>query len=589
MRLLVLLVILLSAISGCMGLGHVNDPSGPPIPLYCDNPLLMPVRDTSALWEALTSVVTDYFRIESEEPVKAVGDTLTEGRLDTFPSVGSTVLEPWRQDSADAYEKLESTLQSIRRTAHVRVIPSEGGFLVDVAVYKELEDVKRPAHVSAGAATFHTEGSLTRVISPIGEQEVNKGWIGLGRDRALEQRILAHLQESLGVRGLSPLPPAVPASQPATQPGSPSCQPTPSRTQPSSPAPPARCGFGGSNAVGQSRQHTTYRFVVSEGISGYTMPPDAEGGSAFGDAVYPLYDDSETFPLETLPGEKGRVGGGDGLGYDTGDGGLLSSPEKVVTLSDSAGLAETDPMAGGLRSRWRNEFHRVLQNSIQDYRRFYSLSELLALAGGIGLAAAFANTSVDENFQQWHDKRVATHDVRRFAYVAREFGNGKNWLPFWAVCAGAGEAWSGDPALRTVGEWGDRSMRSFFVGGPALLVIQRVAGASRPEDGNGSHWIPFHAANSASGHAFVGAVSFINAAMMTDNVPLKSILYVGSVVPGWSRIVQDKHYISQVVLGWWLAYLSANAVNWTEHSKSDWLMTPTVSDEGVSICFVRSW
>ena len=46
---------------------------------------------------------------------------------------------------------------------------------------------------------------------------------------------------------------------------------------------------------------------------------------------------------------------------------------------------------------------------------------------------------------------------------------------------------------------------------------------------------------------------------------------------------------SQVVLGWWLAYLSASAVNWTEKSKSDWLVTPTVSDDGAAIWFVRAW
>ena len=31
-----------------------------------------------------------------------VGVTITEGRLDTFPDVGSTCLEPWRNDSADS-------------------------------------------------------------------------------------------------------------------------------------------------------------------------------------------------------------------------------------------------------------------------------------------------------------------------------------------------------------------------------------------------------------------------------------------------------------------------------------------------------
>ena len=37
--------------------------------------------------------------------------------------------------------------------ALVRVIPTDGGFLVDVAVYKELEDLSPPEHATTGAVT----------------------------------------------------------------------------------------------------------------------------------------------------------------------------------------------------------------------------------------------------------------------------------------------------------------------------------------------------------------------------------------------------------------------------------------------------
>lgn len=604
MRLFVLAGLLLGAVSGCAGVRPLAEPMGPPVPLYCDNPLLMPVRDWSALWEALTNVVDDYFRIESEEPVRMVGDTLTEGRIDTFPETGSTVLEPWRHDSADRYEKLESTLQSIRRQAHLRVIPSEGGFLVDVTVFKELEDVKRPAHVSAGAATFRTEGSLTRVVSPIGEQEVNKGWIRLGRDRALEQRILAHLQETLGVQGLSPIPPAVPASQPS----GPSCQPTTPKSQPGSPAAPPRCASGPDKLSGPSGQRTAYRLVVSEASSGDYRRSDwqsvlrttdwqAVQGNADGLAIRPAAYQSMDPPATPdsawenplTPGEphaNGPLGNEiDGLNASDGPG----------FVKDLGSFEEPELRAGGWRARWGEEFHRLLDYGIQDYRRFYSPPELFALAGGIGLAAVFANTdigdkTIDENFQQWHHEHVATHNARKFAYIVKEFGNGRHFLPFYAVCSGAGQAWESSPTARTIGEWGDRSLRSFFVGGPVIFVLQYGLGANRPENHtNGSRWVPFFAENSASGHAFIGGINFINAAMMTDNLPLKSALYVASIVPGWSRIIQDKHYISQVVLGWWVAYLSASAVDWNERGTSDWQIAPVVSDEGMTIQFLRAW
>ncbi len=160
---------------------------------WYDNPVLLPVADHEFVWETVADVVSDYFRIEREEPVRLVGNVLTEGELDTYPTVGSTLLEPWRGDSANGRERLESTLQSIRRKAVVRVVPDEHGFWVDVAVYKELESVVQPDHATAGAATFRNDSSLTRVGSPDLEEETNDGWIPKGRDTALEQRIVEQL------------------------------------------------------------------------------------------------------------------------------------------------------------------------------------------------------------------------------------------------------------------------------------------------------------------------------------------------------------------------------------------------------------
>ncbi len=96
------------------------------------------------VWDQVVDVVDDYFRIQKEERVKLIGDMLTEGRIDTYPRSGSTIFEPWNKDSATPYDRWEATLQSIRRTALVRVIPAPQGFTVDVQVYKELENVVAP-------------------------------------------------------------------------------------------------------------------------------------------------------------------------------------------------------------------------------------------------------------------------------------------------------------------------------------------------------------------------------------------------------------------------------------------------------------
>ena len=230
------LALALALAAGCISGPGLVDNAAPPVPIYYDNPLLIVQADPQQLWEAVADVIDDHFRIEREEPVRVLGGTVTEGRLETFPEVGSTIFEPWRSDSADAYEKWESTLQSIRRYAHARVIPSQGGFLVDIAVYKQLEDVLQPAHASAGSATFRNDGTLNRVSSLFGEQDVNKGWITLGRDRALEQDLLRDIQERMGIKthasaptmspreravpGRTPLAP-IPAAATPLQPGQP--------------------------------------------------------------------------------------------------------------------------------------------------------------------------------------------------------------------------------------------------------------------------------------------------------------------------------------------------------------------------------
>jgi hypothetical protein len=206
MRLLLGFVVNMTLIGVC---GCALAPPGPPTGvIVSENPVLVPVSDRDVMWNTLVDVVDDYFTIDREEPVRQFGSELTEGRIDTFPETGSTLFEPWRGDSTNSYEKLESTLQSIRRQALVRVVPAGGGYLVEVAVFKELEDVLRPDRSTVGEATFRHDNSLDRATVPVGERQTSAGWIPMGRDVALEQQILCQLRGRLGmpVAAITPLP-----------------------------------------------------------------------------------------------------------------------------------------------------------------------------------------------------------------------------------------------------------------------------------------------------------------------------------------------------------------------------------------------
>lgn len=179
-------------------------------PQMMQNPLFVPAMDREFMWNQTVDAIDDYFRIEREERVRLIAGVLTEGRIDTFPMAGSTLLEPWRRDSTPGYEKLHATLQSIRRRATVRVIPTEGGYLLDVAVQKELEDLDKPEHATAGGATLRYDGALVRQEGAPGRFTATLGWIPIGRDVSLEQRILADISGRLEISGqFGHLPPVV--------------------------------------------------------------------------------------------------------------------------------------------------------------------------------------------------------------------------------------------------------------------------------------------------------------------------------------------------------------------------------------------
>ncbi|HEX5102649.1 MAG TPA: hypothetical protein VFV87_02485 [Pirellulaceae bacterium] len=191
-----------------------------------ENPLFVPPMDRECLWNNAVDVVDNYFRIEREERVRLIGGVLTEGRIDTFPQSGSTILEPWRTDSTPGYEKWLATLQSIRRRATVRVIPIEDGYLLEVIVQKELEDLDKPENATAGGATLRYDGSLIRQQGAPGRHAVTLGWIPIGRDQSLEQRILAQISQRLDLNGVivDHLPPVMdefPAEELPAVPGEP--------------------------------------------------------------------------------------------------------------------------------------------------------------------------------------------------------------------------------------------------------------------------------------------------------------------------------------------------------------------------------
>jgi len=154
------------------------------------NPIFVAANNEPVVWERTIDVLHDFrFQIARENKL--------DGIIETQYKVGSGILEPWHRDSVGKENKLESTFQSIRRRLFVSVTPAEGGFLISVEAFKEIEDLAGLAANSEGAATFQESTPLQRDLNLVVGQSAPSGWIPLGRDIDLEQEMLQALQAEL--------------------------------------------------------------------------------------------------------------------------------------------------------------------------------------------------------------------------------------------------------------------------------------------------------------------------------------------------------------------------------------------------------
>ncbi|WP_145305546.1 phosphatase PAP2 family protein [Gimesia fumaroli] len=220
-----------------------------------------------------------------------------------------------------------------------------------------------------------------------------------------------------------------------------------------------------------------------------------------------------------------------------------------------------------------------------DHTNYYSRESLTWLAGGFGVGAIMANTSIDEGIQNHFQISVhsaSSDDWLETLHAQKEWGNGRYTLPIFAAAWVAGKLFERVPLASTTGEWGERSIRAFLVGTPPMLAMQYVTGASRPgETSSGSRWKPFQDNNGVSGHSFMGAIPFLAAAKMTKKPLLKLAFYAGSTLAPLSRVNDNHHYSSQAFLGWWMAWIATNAVDATQKADRNWTVFP-ISYPGAS-------
>lgn len=157
---------------------------------YVPNPLELPPAADEFVWSQVVDAVDDYFRIIREQPVQNSNGIILDGRVETSYRIGATYLEPWRKDSTAGFERLQSTLQSIRRRAIITVRPRGAAYSIEVVVQKDLEDTNRSQFEVESASMMRHDGTIIRAQDAYDDSPQTLGWIPLGRDTSLEQVIL---------------------------------------------------------------------------------------------------------------------------------------------------------------------------------------------------------------------------------------------------------------------------------------------------------------------------------------------------------------------------------------------------------------
>ena len=230
-----------------------------------------------------------------------------------------------------------------------------------------------------------------------------------------------------------------------------------------------------------------------------------------------------------------------------------------------------------------------------DFSDFFALDSLIYFGLATGTGAAVANTSLDDEFRDWYldDVRDGSPDF----HWGKELGEA--WLvpPLLALTWGITEWFEANPFYRTnpvnltIRQWSRQSLRALIVGSVPVIGIQYLSGASRPGEvpGKGSNWDPFDDNNGVSSHAAIGAVPFLVAAYMSDHWLWKSLFFCGSFIASYSRIYDDRNYLSQVFLGWSYAALAVESTIDTEQCPMKVRMVPLTLGGSYGVGFEYRW
>lgn len=138
------------------------------------------------LFERILDVIDDDFSIAFASRY--------DGRIETHPRLAPGLEQFFKEGSPDLFERALATLQTYRHRCLVVLQPVERGYLVNVTVLKELEDLPQPTRERGGGAAFRSDANVDRRFDVVDPRVVSHVWIPKGRDYAYEQKILRKIR-----------------------------------------------------------------------------------------------------------------------------------------------------------------------------------------------------------------------------------------------------------------------------------------------------------------------------------------------------------------------------------------------------------
>lgn len=270
---------------------------------------------------------------------------------------------------------------------------------------------------------------------------------------------------------------------------------------------------------------------------------------------------------------------------------MLLLTSVIYAKSDVKSLDKLDkekiPVKESMLNTSDENYLTIGEAVIRDYKSFYSLDRITRLGIGFGVGAVGANTNIDTQVQNWYQDNIRSKRTDDFSKTVKVFGEGKYLIPLSLLSASINYFDAESP----VGVWGVYTSRAYLTGTPALLLMQKITGASRPgETDHDSKWRPFDDNNGVSGHAFMGAIPFLTLAnMYDDNKVVKYLAYAASFATAWSRVNDDSHYLSQAALGWYMAFESVDAVFDADREKKNISITPMIGRDSYGVSVQMKW